>query len=80
MENQLASLESSLERAEKLFSQGADIDVVQLSQFMESMLFDEADQLQPADSDLDRLSAMVFVGNESLLETISTEGIGTLQS
>ena len=80
MENQLASLESSLERAEKLLSQGADIDVVQLSQFMESMLFDEADQLQPADSNLDRLSAMVFVGNESLLETISTEGIGTLQS
>lgn len=80
MENQLALLESSLERADKLLSRGTDIDVVQLSQFMESMFSDETDPLQAANDDPDRLPALVFVGNESLLETISAEGIGTLQS
>ena len=66
-------IKSSLEKADKLLTRNTHAEIVQLN-------FEGVDQTEPTDRDPEGLPArLVFVENQKMLDTVSTEEIGTLQ-
>ncbi|XP_022794622.1 tripartite motif-containing protein 2-like [Stylophora pistillata] len=78
IESQIKAIKSSLEKAEKLFTRSTNAEVVQLKMSFDTIL-EGADQTEPTDRDPEIVAHFLFVGNQRLLNTIKTEGIGTLK-
>ena len=79
IERQIAVIKSSLEKADKLLTRSTNADIVQLKKSLDT-IFEELDQTEPTDRDPEGLPArLVFVENQKMLDTVSTEEIGTLQ-
>ena len=78
MEHQIEMIKSSLEKADKVLTRSTNAEVVQLKKSLETIL-KEVDQTEPTDRDPKELPTLVFVKNRKILETVSTEEIGTLE-
>ena len=79
IERQIAVIESSLEKADKLLTRSTNAEIVQLKKSLD-IIFEGVDQTEPTDRDPEGLPArLVFVENQKMLDTVSTEEIGTLQ-
>ena len=79
IEQQIAVIESSLEKAEKLLTGSTNAEVVQLKKSLD-IVFEGIDQTEPIDGDSEGLlERSAFVENEKLLTTVNTEEIGCLE-
>ena len=79
IQEQIAVKESSLEKAEKLLTRSANPEVVQVKKSLEN-IFAGVDQTEPIDGDPEGLLVrLTFVQNQKLLNTVNTEGIGSLE-
>ena len=79
IERQIAVIKSSLEKANKLLTRSTNAEIVQLKKSLDT-IFEGVDQTEPTDRDPEGLPArLVFVENQKMLDTVSTEEIGTLQ-
>ena len=79
IERQITVIKSSLEKADKLLTRNTNAEIVQLKKSL-GTIFEEVDQIGPTDRDPEGLPArLVFVENQKMLDTVSTEEIGTLQ-
>ena len=80
IQEQIALIESSLEKAEKLLTLSINAEVVQLKKSMES-IFEGVDQTDPIDGDPEGLLVrLTFVENKKLLNLVNTEEIGSLEN
>ena len=79
IERQITVIKSSLEKADKLLTRNTNAEIVQLKKSFDT-IFEGVDQTEPTDRDPGGLPArLVFVENQKMLDTVSTEEIGTLQ-
>ena len=79
IDRQITVIKSSLEKAEKLLTRNTNAEIVQLKKSVDT-IFEGVDQTEPTDRDPEGLPArLVFVENQKMLDTVSTEEIGTLQ-
>ena len=79
IESQITVIKSSLEKADKLLTRNTHAEIVQLKKSVDT-IFEEVDQTEPTNRDPEGLAArLVFVENQNMLDTVSTEEIGTLQ-
>ena len=79
IERQMTVINSSLEKADKLLTRNTNAEIVQLKNSLDT-IFEGVDQTEPTDRDPEGLPArLVFVGNQKMLDTVSTKEIGTLQ-
>ena len=79
IERQITVIKSSLEEADKLLTRNTNAEIVQLKKSLDT-IFEGVDQPEPTDRDPEGLPArLVFVENQKMLDTVSTEEIGTLQ-
>ena len=79
IERQMTVIKSSLEKADKLLTRNTNAEIVQLKKSLDK-IFEGVDQTEPTDRDPEGLPArLVFVENQKMLDTVSTEEIGTLQ-
>ena len=79
IESQMTVIKSSLEKADKLLIRNTNAEIVQLKKSLDT-IFEGVDQTEPTDRYPEGLPArLVFVGNQKMLDTVSTEEIGTLQ-
>ena len=79
IEEQIALIESSLEKAEELLTRSINTEVVQLKKSLDS-IFDGVDQTEPIDGDPEGLLVRLkFVENQNLLNLVNTEEIGSLE-
>ena len=80
IEEQIAVIESSLEKAEKLLTRSINAEVVQLKKSLDS-IFEGVDQTDPIDGDPEGLLArLTFVENQNLLNLVNIEEIGSLKN
>ena len=78
IEEQIAVIELSLEKAEKLLT-GSNAELVQVKKSM-AIMFEGVDQTEPSDGDPEGLLVhLTFVENRMLLNTVNTEEIGSLE-
>ena len=79
IDRQITVIKSSLEKADKLLTRNTNAEIVQLKKSLDT-IFEGVDQTEPTDRDPEGLPArLVFVENQKMLDTVSTEEIGTLQ-
>ena len=79
IERQITVIKSSLDKTDKLLTRNTNAEIVQLKKSLDT-IFEEVDQTEPTDRDPEGLPArLVFVENQKMLDTVSTEEIGTLQ-
>ena len=79
IEHQITVIKSSLEKADKLVTRNTNAEIVQLKKSFDT-IFEGVDQTEVTDRDPEGLPArLVFVENQKMLDTVSTEEIGTLQ-
>ena len=79
IEEQIALIESSLEKAEKLFTRSINAEVVQLKKSLESIV-EGVDQTEPIYGDHEGFPVrFTFVENQKFLNTVNTEEIGCLE-
>ena len=79
IERQITVIKSSLEKADKLLTRNTNAEIVQLKKSVDT-IFEGVDQTEVTDRDPEGLPArLVFVENQKMLDTVSTEEIGTLQ-
>ena len=79
IERQITVIKLSLEKADKLLTRNTNAEIVQLKKSFDA-IFEGVDQTEPTDRDPEGLPArLVFVENQKMLHTVSTEEIGTLQ-
>ena len=80
IERQIAVIKSSLEKADKLLTRSTNAEIVQLKKSLDT-IFQGLDQTEPTDRDPEGLPArLVFLQNQKMLDTVSNEEIGTLQT
>ena len=78
MENEIKLIESSLEKAEKLLTRSINVEVVRLNASPET-IFEGIVQDEPVAHDPGSLPVLVFVQNQKLLDTVTSEEIGILE-
>ena len=80
IEEQIAVIESSLEKAEKLLTRSLNAEAVQLKKSSEN-IFEGVDQTEPTDGDPEVLPIrLTFMENQKLLNLVNTEEIGSLEN
>ncbi|XP_058940088.2 E3 ubiquitin-protein ligase TRIM71-like [Pocillopora verrucosa] len=78
IERQMTAIKSFLEKAEKLFTQSTNAEIVQLKKTLDT-IFERVHQIEPTDCDPELVAHFVFVENYKLFNTVKTEQIGTLK-
>ena len=79
VEQQIAIIQSSIGKAEKLLTRSISAEVAQLMKSLE-IVFERVDQTEPIDGDPEGLLVcLAFVENEKLLTAVNTEEIGSLE-
>ena len=79
IDRQIAVIKSSLEKADKLLTRSTNAEIVQLKKSLDT-IFEGVGRTEPTDRDPEGLPArLVFVENQEMLDTVSTEEIGTLK-
>ena len=79
IENEIKSIESSLEQAAKLVTQSTNAEIVELKKSFQTSFEEVIQQSETIVPDPESLPAFVFVESEKLLETVNTEEIGSLE-
>ena len=80
IEEQIAVIESSLEKAEKLLTRSINAELVQLKKSLEIIL-EGADQTEPIDGHPQGLLVrLTFVENRKFSNTVNTQEIGSLEN
>ena len=78
IERQMTAIKSSLEKADKLFTQSTNAEIVQLKKSLDT-IFEGVHQIESTDYDPKLVAHFVFVENYKLFNTVKTEQIGTLK-
>ena len=78
IQQEMKEIESALEKAEKLLTQGTDAEVIQLKKPLQTIL-ERVGQLEPVERDPESLFDLFFAENDKILETVNTGGIGVLK-
>ena len=79
MEAEIRMIETYLKTADRLLTRGTDAEVIHLKKSLET-LSEQAVEPNPYARVPENLSALVFVGNEKLLDAINNEEIGFLET
>ena len=80
IEEQMAVIQSSLEKAEKLLTGSTNAEVIQFKKSLEIVFRGGIHQTEPFDGDPEGLLVpLTFMVNEKLLTTVNTEEIGSLE-
>ena len=78
IDRKITVIKSSLEKADKLLTRNTNAEIVQLKKSFDT-IFEGVDQTEPTDRDPKGFPArLLFVENQKMLDTVSTEEIGTL--
>jgi len=79
IQEQIAVIESSLEKAEKLLTRSINAEVLQVKKSLD-ITFEGVDQTEPTDDDSGGLLVrLTFAENQKILNTVNTEEIGFLE-
>jgi len=78
-ENQIELIKTSLDKADKVLSRGANAEVVQVKKSLQKILEGVDQTCKPTEPDLKGLPILIFVGNQMMVETVNAEKIGTLK-
>ena len=79
IQQEIKTIESSVEKADKCLTRSTNAEAVQLKKSLDS-IFDGIVQTDPAVRDTEELPALVFVENQKILDVINGEEIGFLQN
>ena len=81
IESQMTAIKSSLGKADKLLTRNTNAEIVQLKKSLDTIFEGvDHDPTEPTDRDPEGLPArLLFVENQKMSNTVSTEEIGTLQ-
>ena len=80
IEHQIEVIKSSLDRADKVFTQRTNAEVVQVKKLLEAILEGVYQTAKPTARAVPKdLPTLVFVPNQKMLKTVNTEEIGTLK-
>ena len=79
IQQEIKTIESSVEKANKCLTRSTNAEVVQLKQSLDS-IFDGIVQTDPTVRDIEALPALVFVENQKLLDIVNGEEIGFLEN
>jgi len=80
IQEQIAVMKTSLEKAEKLLMRSTKAEFVLLKKSLE-IIFAGIDQDEPKDGDIKNLLVrLIFVENQKFLKTVNTEEIGSLEN
>ena len=78
IQQEIKTIESSVEKADKCLTRSTNAEVVQLKQSLDS-IFDGIVQTDPTVRDIEALPALVFVENQKMLDIANGEEIGFLE-
>ena len=78
MQQEIKTIESSVEKADKCFTRSTNAEVVQLKKSLDS-IFDEIVQTDPAVRVTEELPVLGFVENQKVLDIVNGEEIGFLE-
>ncbi|XP_022794624.1 E3 ubiquitin-protein ligase TRIM71-like [Stylophora pistillata] len=79
IERQITAINSTLEKAEKLFTRSTNAEIVRLKKSFDTIFEGGVDQTEPTDHVPEHLAQFVLVKNQNLLDIVMTEEIGTLK-
>ena len=79
IQQEIKTIESSVEKADKCLTRSTKAEVVQLKQSLHS-IFDGIVQIDPTVCDIEALPALVFVENQKMLDIANGEEIGFLET
>ena len=82
VENQVKQIETGIEKTETLLKRSTNAEIVHVDQASLNALFQKevVDEREQVDCDLEGLRRFIFVENETLMEKINTEGIGSFKT
>ena len=82
MENQVKQIETGIEKTEALLKRSTSAEIIRVDQASLNASFEEevVDEREQVDCDLEGLRQFIFVENETLMEKIKTEGIGSFRT
>ena len=78
IQQQINVIESSLQKADKLFQRSTNVEVVQLKKTLQT-IFDGVDQGEVIAHDTGNQEALVFIKNKKMLDVVKEEEIGSLE-
>ena len=79
IQQEIKTIESSVEKADKCLTRSTNAEVVQLKQSLDS-IFDGIVQTDPTVRDIEALPSLVFVENQKMLDIANGEEIGFLET
>ena len=79
IENQIEVIKPSLDKADKVLTRSTNAEVVQVKKSLKKILAGVNQTAKPTERDLEGLPILVFEGNQTMLEIVNAEGIGTLK-
>ena len=78
VQHQIKVIESSLEKADKLFQRSTNVEVFQLKKTLQT-IFDRVDKREVIAHDTGNQEDLVFIKNEKMLDVVQEEEIGSLE-
>ena len=78
IQQQINVIESSLQKADKLFQRSTNVEVVQLKKTLQT-IFEGVDQGEVIAHDTGNQEALVFIKNQKMLDVVKEEEIGSLE-
>ena len=78
MANQIKVMQSSLEKADKLFAYSRDSEIIQLKSSLDN-IFEGGDHTQAPDMDSKDRLLTTFLGNQKMFETVNSYEIGSFR-
>ena len=79
VEHQIEVIKSSLDKADKVLTRSTNAEVVQVKKSLETILKGVYQTAKPTERAPKDLPTLLFVPNQKMLKTVSTEEIGTLK-
>ena len=79
IQQQINVIESSLQKADKLFQRSTNVEVVQLKKTLQT-IFDRVDKREVIAHDTGNQEALVFIKNQKMLDVVKEEEIGSLEN
>ena len=82
VENQVKQIETGIEKTETLLKRSTNAEIVHVDQASLNALFQKevVDEREQVDCDLEGLRRFIFVENETLIDKIKTEAIGSFKT
>ena len=80
IEHQIGEIKSSLDKADKVLTRSTNAEVVQVKKSLKTILDGVKQTSKPTQRDLKCFPILVFVPNQTMMETVIAEVLGTLET